>query len=143
MTLTEVIHARGHVNVKSTHKKTLEITREDHLTPRGDCIIAVKADKGLNELGREFMNALKSGNAVLELTIKCNGVKDTVKAMGHPDLTLDHPTDMVVRKSSYTCSRTLAVKADKAAVDLDRRLVEELARDNSKVKVTLKVVRDD
>ncbi|HIP75502.1 MAG TPA: DUF371 domain-containing protein, partial [Thermococcus paralvinellae] len=44
--MREIIHCYGHENIKATHKSTLEITKEDFLTPRGDCIICIKADKG-------------------------------------------------------------------------------------------------
>ncbi len=49
-------------------------------------------------------------------------------AWGHPSLTFKDPSDMVVRKSSFVCDRTLAVGADKAAVDLGRELVDELRK---------------
>jgi hypothetical protein len=29
------IHARGHENVRATHATTIEVTKEEHLTPRG------------------------------------------------------------------------------------------------------------
>ncbi|MBC7111709.1 MAG: DUF371 domain-containing protein, partial [Methanothermobacter sp.] len=47
---------------------------------------------------------------------------------GHPELTLDHPTDIVCRKSDYICSRTLMIRADKAACDLDENLVRDLRK---------------
>jgi len=122
----EDVRARGHPNIRSEHRNTLEFTKEAHLTPRGDCIVAVAADKGMAELTTEFKEALRTRGARLKITIECGGVEDTVEASGHPGLILDHPTDMVVRKTDYICPRTLAVRADKAAMDLDRRLVEKL-----------------
>jgi hypothetical protein len=125
--IKDSVNARGHPNILATHGKTLEFTKETRLTPRGDCIIAVDADKSLGDLKKELLEALKNPTSVIELKITCGGVTDVVKARGHPKLSFTHPTDMVVRKSSFTCSRTLAVKADKAAADLDRKLVEKLA----------------
>jgi hypothetical protein len=52
---------------------------------------------------------------------------------------LTHPTDVVVRKSDYFCSRTLAVRADKAASDLSRELVEKLKNPKQETKITLTV----
>ena len=46
---------------------------------------------------------------------------------------------MVVRKSDYVGSRTLAVHADKAACDLSRDLIEKLKNPEQKVKITLAV----
>jgi hypothetical protein len=69
---------------------------------------------------------LKRADTRLEITIECAGVSEKVTAHGHPNLTFTHPHDMVVRKSDYTCGRTLAVRADKAAYDLNRRLIENI-----------------
>ncbi len=122
------MRARGHPNVLSLHETTLEFTRETHLTPRGDCIFAVAADKSLPDLPAEFKDALRSENAVLTMTVECGGVSYTVVARGHPGLILTHPTDAVIRKSAFICPRTLAVNADKAACDLGRDLVEVLKK---------------
>jgi hypothetical protein len=37
------IQFSGHENIRSNHQKTIEITKESHLTPSGDCIIGVNA----------------------------------------------------------------------------------------------------
>jgi len=134
----ETIRARGHENVTAMHKTTLEFTKETHLTPGGDCIIAIGADRGLQEFPEEFKNSLKDDDAVLEITIKCGGISEIVKARGHPNLTLTHPTDMVVRKSDFICNRTLAIGADKASIDLDRGLVEGL-KDGKRAIIKLKI----
>ena len=44
---------------------------------------------------------------------------------------------MVIRKSSYICNRTLAIKADKAAADLSRSLVEKLRKPKQNVEIKL------
>jgi len=136
--INETIAARGHPNIRSTHRNTIEFTKETHITPRGDCIVAVTADKAMLELSEDFKRRLKTGDARLEITIECDGIKDTVVAYGHPNLILTHPTDLVVRKSDFICERTLAIKADKAACDLDRSLVAELAK-GSGVSIEIRV----
>jgi len=138
--LEEIIRARGHENVTARHRTTLEFTRETHLTSRGDCIVAGGADRGLQEFSGEFKDSLRDDNAILEITIECDGISETVKARGHHNLTLTHPTDMVVRKSDFVCSRTLAVRADKASIDLDRGLVEKLKQGGGAV-IELKVLK--
>ena len=40
----EIVIARGHPNIRATHKTTLEVTKEKELSPRGDCIIGICAD---------------------------------------------------------------------------------------------------
>ncbi|ASJ05837.1 DUF371 domain-containing protein [Thermococcus pacificus] len=134
--LREVIHCRGHENVKATHKSTLEFTKEDYLTPRGDCIICIGADKGINDLSEEFKAALKAGKRLL-IRIRVSGIVDEVLAEGSPDLILDHDYSMVVRKSTYIDGRTLAVRANKAARDIDRRIVELLKNPGTVAEVEL------
>lgn len=137
--ILEKIHAKGHKNIRSRHRTTLEITKEDHLTPRGDCIIAVSADKGLLDLSNTFKNKLKNENSTLEIIVKSHGIEEKITAKGHPDLILSHPTDMVVRKSNFICGRTLAINSDKVAIDLDRRLIDRLRRDGN-VTIELRLI---
>jgi hypothetical protein len=137
--ITEFITAFGHKNVKATHRTTLEITKDKELSIKGDCIVAVAADKGFFDLKPKFKELLCRENAKLTIVIDAGGVTDVVKAFGNPRLILSHPTDMVVRKSGYICSRTLAINADKAACGLSRTLVEKLKNPEQKVEITLTV----
>ena len=137
MKAIERLTAHGHVNVRSTNKTTFEITKEEHLTPRGDCIIAIGATKGAADLSQKFKQIASKPNANIEIRIEVDGETETVKAKGHPALTFSHLTDLVVRKSDYTCGRTLAIRADKAACDFSRKFVEKLRNPQRKAKVTL------
>ncbi|MDH7477794.1 MAG: DUF371 domain-containing protein [Candidatus Bathyarchaeota archaeon] len=139
MEIKEVIFAYGHKNIQATHPTTLEITREEKLSKRGDCIIAVSADKALADLNAELKDSLRREKAKISLLIEAGEAADVVNAFGGQKLILTHPTDMVVRKSGYICSRTLAIQADKAAIDLSRNLVEKLKNPEQKVKITLTV----
>ncbi|MEM3622293.1 MAG: DUF371 domain-containing protein [Candidatus Bathyarchaeia archaeon] len=139
MEIKEVIFAYGHKNIQATHPTTLEITKEERLSKRGDCIIAVSADKALADLSSEFKDFLRKEKAKISLLIEVGEVADVVNAFGSQKLILTHLTDIVVRKSSYICSRTLAIQADKAAIDLSRKLVEKLKNSEQKVKITLTV----
>ena len=137
MKKTEVIIAYGHELIRSTHKTTFEITKEKHVTEKGDCIIAIDSNKACANLSRDFKEAAKEPGAEITITIMAGEEKETVKAKGDLRLSFTHPTDIVVRKSSYVCSRTLAMKAEKAAADLSRRLVERLRNSEQKVKIIL------
>ena len=134
-----VFSARGHENIEATHKTTFEITKEATLTKHGDCIVAVKATEGAVDLPSEFKEAARKEGAQITITIEAGELKETVKAKGSPQLTFTHPTDLVVRKSSYVCGRTLAIGADKAASDFSRKLVEKMKAPSQGVKVTLAV----
>jgi hypothetical protein len=118
---------------------TLEFTKDANLSKKGDCIIAVAADKALADLSSEFKAGLRKPNAKLTVLIEAGGLSAQVQASGTRQLSLDHSTDAVMRKSDYVCSRTLAVCADKAAIDLPRALVEKLKNPKQKVKITLTV----
>lgn len=137
MKVTETITAHGHENVLSTNKTTLEITREEHLTKRGDCIIAVRADKAATDLNLKFRQAAQNEHAQITMIVEADGEVEIINAWGSPKLSFTHPTDLVVRKSDHTCGRTMAIRADKAAKDLSRNLIKKLRDPNQRVKITL------
>jgi hypothetical protein len=137
MEITEIISAYGHRNIRATHESTLEITKDAELSKRGNCIVAVSASKALGDLSLDFKKNICKENAKMIMLIEAGEVKDVVHAFGSPKLILTHPTDMVVRKSDYICSRTLAIQADKAACDLSEQLVEKLKNPKQVVKITL------
>jgi len=123
----EVLHARGHEHVAGTHESTFEVTTDDWLTPAGDCIVGVEADRGPADFDPAFVEACRDADATVELTLRADGHEETVTARGHPDLTLDSDRSAVVRTSDYVDDRTVAVEADAAAADLDRELVAAVA----------------
>ncbi|HII09292.1 MAG TPA: DUF371 domain-containing protein [Methanosphaera sp.] len=129
--------ARGHENVTSLHKSTFEITTDESLTLKGDCIIGVKSGVTLNDLPEEIKDHIKTDNEKIELILETDNFSDKIVGYGSSKLTLDHPSDMVCRKSDFACSRTLMINADKAAKDLDKNLINELKK-GSKLKVTIK-----
>lgn len=133
------IFAHGHENIQATHETTLEITKEPTLTKRGDCIIAVEATNGAADLPLEFKEAARKKGAQITITIEAGELKEIVRAKGSPRLLFTHPTDLVVRKTDYVCGRTLAIKADKAASDLSRKLVEKIQDCNQRIRITLAV----
>jgi len=137
--LTETIIACGHENVLATNRATLEITRDQHLTKKGDCIVAVSADKALSDLDPRFKEILRQDKSKLTIQIEAGDASETVYALGSSRLILLHPTDMVVRKSDYLSDRTLAVKADKAAIDLSDKIVKRLKDPKQKVTIKLTV----
>ena len=134
--LKERIVCYGHENVKATHRSTLEITKEDYLTPRGDCIICVKANKGLKELSDKIKEALKSGKKV-KIRITADDIVDEVEAVGDGKLTFENEISMVIRKSEYVDGRTLAIRANKAARGIKRELVEKLRNPEQRVVVEI------
>ena len=141
MKAVESIFARGHKNILATNEKTFEITREEHLTKRGDCIIAVAANKSLSDLSENFKKILRNEKVNLIITIQVEAMTEKVIAWGHPNLSLSSPMNMVFRRSSYLCDRTFAIKANKAAIDLSRGFVTKLKDPRNRVEIKL-VVED-
>lgn len=127
MKAQEHVRCRGHPLVLSTHPTTFEVTVEDHLTENGNCIIGVAADKGCAGLSQEFKNVLARDDAVLHTRLECNGVVAEIVSHGSAKMTLDHKTDMVWRKSTFVCGRTIGILSDKVALTLPKDLVQNLA----------------
>ena len=126
MAVRELIRCRGHPLVSSRHPTTFELTKDEHLTAAGDCIIGVGADRGAADLSDEFRTALRQEGAVLVTTLRCGGIEVVVRSEGHPGLLLDHPTDLVWRRSEHVCGRTIGIRSDCVARTLPRDLVERL-----------------
>ena len=136
---TEIFSAFGHINVLATHHSTIEFTKETHLSRMGDCILTVGSEKAAPDLSDDFREALRKPDARLTITIEADEIREQVNAFGSPKLFLTHHSDMVVRKSTHVDSRTLGIRADKAARDLSRALVEKLQNPNQKAIIILTV----
>ena len=125
------IKAKGHENVLSLHKSTFEITKDKDLSLAGDCIIGLDIDKSMDDFPEEFKEKLANDDTKVIVELKTPNASDTIEGYGHHDLTLSHPTDIVCRKSTFVCSRTLMIKSNKAAIDLNRDLIKDLANGES------------
>ena len=125
------IMAKGHENVLSLHKSTFEITKDKDLSLSGDCIIGLDIDKSMADFPEEFKEKLANDDTKAIVGLKTSNASDTIEGFGHHDLSLSHPTDIVCRKSTFVCSRTLMIKSNKAAIDLNRDLIKDLANGES------------
>ena len=133
------IKAFGHKNVLSHHKSTFEITKDVDLTLSGDCIIGLNIDKSMEDFPQEFKTKLSNSKTKVIVKLKTPNAYDEIHGWGHEDLLLTHPTDIVCRKSTFTCPRTLMVKSDKAACDLDHKLIEDL-QNESEMDVSIELI---
>jgi hypothetical protein len=122
----------GHENIRSNHKKTIEITKESHLTPRGDCIVGVNASSSCVDLPDELKNKLRNPGSKICFSIIVGDREFNLEGRGHPNLVLTHTDDIVLRKSDFTCPRTLSVKCDKASDLLPREMVSQLQNPKTK-----------
>ena len=125
------IKAKGHENVLSLHKSTFEITKDKDLSLAGDCIIGLDIDKSMEDFPKGFKEKLANDDTKVIVELRTPNASDTIEGYGHHDLTLSHPTDIVCRKSTFVCSRTLMIKSNKAAIDLNRDLIKDLVNGES------------
>ncbi len=136
--LEEVIHARGHEHVSARHSSTFEVTTDDYLTPAGDCILAIDADRSPADFDPAFVAACQDEAATITITLEADGHTQTITGRGDPDLELTSERSMVGRTSTYIDERTILLEASQAARDVDRELVAALAAGKA-VTVTLSV----
>lgn len=130
----------GHPMVRSLHPTTIEVTKDAHLTLRGDCIIGVRADKGLSDLSSAVRESIMREESRIVITIEVPPRRFTVRATGGAALTLESTSEMVIRKSTWVSPRTLALNADAAAKDLPRGMVERLRNPDCRALLRIEVL---
>ncbi len=141
--IEEKLLAWGHFNVLGTHKSTVELTCASEITQSATCIIGVNATKGLAALSPEFKTLVRSPSTKIEITFESGEKRDIIYAWGDPGLTLTHHHDIVIRKSNFLCARTLAIRANKAAADLDRELIKQLQLKETQLQITILAIKDE
>ena len=122
----------GHMHVLSLHEKTLEITKEENLTPKGDCILGVNSSMACIDLPEKMKKKIQNPKTKILFSIEANGKKFTISGYGSKKLSLKHTNDIVLRKSAFTCSRTIAINCDKASSDIPRDFVKTLQNPKTK-----------
>ena len=128
----------GHPNIKATHRSTIEFTKDPFCTPRGDCILGVKASKSVADLNEELKAEIRKGRKVW-VRISCGGFTDELYGFGSRKLELKDPRSIVIRKSGFIDSRTLLINANKSAKDIDRKLVRKMMDPRSRALVEIYV----
>lgn len=116
---------QGHYNVSARHKTTLEFTKENFLTPRGDCILGIKATKAAKDLNDDVKHILRN-NGYGYVVLKVEDKIDIIGGRGHPNLTFTNEVKTIIRKSTFISDATLMILANKAARDIDREIVSKL-----------------
>lgn len=124
--MEELVRAQGHENVRGEHESTFEVTSDDFLTPAGDCILGVEANRVPADLDGAFVRACQDPKATITAILRAGGHEERVVGRGHPELTFESDRSFVGRTSEYVDERTCMVGADRAAADFDRALVDAL-----------------
>ncbi|SEK46530.1 DUF371 domain-containing protein [Haloferax larsenii] len=140
--MRETIRALGHEHVSAEHASTFEVTSDDWLTPAGDCILAVEADRTPADFDDAFVEACQSHDATIQVSVEIDSgartYEQVVAGRGHPDLTFEGDRSIVFRTSDYVDDRTGMVGAEHAAAGFDRELVDALA-DGAELTLTIQV----
>ena len=140
MTIIDKVHGKGHRNIQCSHNTTIEITKDSDLTQNGDCILAVNASKACYDLNPYLKKQIWVGKK-FRIVLKVGDIQDQFYGVGDKDLRLSDKRDMVFRKSSFICDRTVLIKCSKSSKELDRELVDNLKR--SKEKLTIYFETDE
>ncbi len=135
----ELIRCRGHPLVRGLHRTTFEVTKEEELTSGGDCIIGVCADKGAADLHPGFRRLLSDDRACLTTRIMAGDLVAEVHSRGSSAFTLDHPSDLVWRRSTYVCGRTVGISSDLVARTIPREIIRYI-RNGGEVVIEMTVV---
>lgn len=135
----DVVRAWGHENVKATHKTTIEVTKDDYLTPRGDCIIGIRASKGVDDLNPELKDIIRKDGSLILVIFISGDIYDYVLGYGSHNLLLRDPSRLIIRRSTFINEPTLMIRASKAAVNLRRDLVDRLKKGSELIMVIVGV----
>ncbi|MFB6209962.1 MAG: DUF371 domain-containing protein [Halobacteriales archaeon] len=136
--MTETIRARGHEHVTAAHASTFEVTTDDFLTPAGDCILGIEADRAPAAFDPDFVAACQDATATITARLTAGTRETVITGRGDPALTFASDRSAVGRTSDYIDDRTVMLEADGAAADIDRALVAAAA-DGADVTLTLTV----
>ena len=134
MNILDTIFAYGHPLVKCTHNTTIELTKEDYLTEKGSCILGINASRACNDLSTDLKEMIRTGDAIRVL-IQVDDITESFIGYGDEKLNLKSEKDMVFRKSSYICNRTVLIKCTKSSIDLNRELIKKLNNPNKKFTI--------
>ncbi|MBN2567644.1 DUF371 domain-containing protein [Candidatus Woesearchaeota archaeon] len=128
-----IVH--GHPNTSSTHRTTIEFTRDAHLSERGDCVLGVSAGWKASDARR------LAGYDRLKVTISVPGrrLADSFSCTANKDARVSD--EIVFRKGGFVSERTLGTDAAKAACDIDRRIVRHLTDPKARAVVTIEPMR--
>ncbi len=122
-------NAYGHRNITATHKTTIEFTKDSYLTRKGDCILGINSD----------FSAAKLNMNKIRVRIRSGQITDELFCYYNKGFGSDH--SMVIRKSDYTDLRTFGIKSNKAAIDIDRKIIIKQREPRSMISVEVKPVR--
>ncbi len=125
MVILDKIFAFGHDKLLCTHNTTIEISKDNFLTPKGNCILGINSSKACNTLDENLKLKIHQGKK-LKVVINVDKYSDEFYGFGNNKLTLSSEKDMIFRKSDFICDRTVLINCTKSSIELDRDLINSL-----------------
>lgn len=138
MTVLDKIYAYGHENILCSHKKTIEITKDENLTKKGNCIVGINASKACNDLDPILKEIIINQNKI-KVILEVDNIKDYFYGYGHRNLTLLSKKDMVFRKSEFICDRTVLINCTKSSNELKQELIEALKHPGKQLSILFEI----
>ncbi len=86
---------------------------------------------------RKIQKKIQNQDTTIVFTIVADEHSFSIHGKGSDKLTLKHTTDIVLRRSAFTCSRTIAIKCDKASDDIPRTMVKKLQNPKTSGKLII------
>jgi hypothetical protein len=77
-------------------------------------------------LDEALKHRLKSNSAVVRIEVMVGNESFLTTGMGDQRLTISNPHDIVIRRTNFTCPRTVSVLCDKASSEVPRKIVNAL-----------------
>lgn len=121
---------RGHINIRGTHAKTLELTSDADISESGTCIIGVSC-----EVDEEALLQLRGA---VRIRLVCGAAEDTLTARINPLFRRGDP--IIFRRNPDPGPRTFAVGASKGSAMLDRDLIKALKDPDAELVVEVEQV---
>jgi hypothetical protein len=122
-----IFTCQGHPNIRATHRKTLEFTRDATIGERATCIVGVRANFDPAQIKR-----LRGS---IRITMQAGEYEDSVRAVVNP--AFNHEHEIVFRKSEAATSRTLGIALDRGARDLNRKLIKFMQKIGEPMRITI------
>lgn len=129
-----IFTVKGHLNITAAHKSTWQVTKENHLTPQGDCVIGVGSDIACSDLPDWLKEHLRKDGKI-KIVMKVGDWQLVGMAEGHRELTFEDKVDMVFRKSTFISPRTVAINSSIVAKDLPWPMIKLLQDPNSILQI--------
>lgn len=133
--MEEEIVAWGSSKLLLTHDKEIKLTKLEKVD---EATLGIKATKASADLKEEFKALLKTGRLV-EVVIEVGELRQQFFAFGSPALKLLSTNELSLRKDDQISDSTVAILSEKSAHELDKELVQELKKENTKFRLLLRV----